>query len=148
MNPRQLSFDCDEPMIDAVRRLIGIRFAEVLECGRGFERETNAERLHALRLACKRLRFAIERTNSALPSLGVAAERLAQIVAELGNLHDSALLVARSSKLNANGTLRARIEADRERSLLRARALWVDAFTDAGPFMPLVRFTGFGGSPG
>ncbi|MGZ3497690.1 MAG: CHAD domain-containing protein [Vulcanimicrobiaceae bacterium] len=146
MTPRALTFDRREPALDAVRRLIGIRFAEVLESGRSFGRETDAERLHALRLACKRLRFAIERINGPLPDLTVAAQRLAQIVAELGNLHDSALLLERTHDANVDGTLPARIQADRERSLLRARALWVDAFADAGPFAPLIAFTGFGGS--
>ena len=144
MNPRALTFDRREPAHEAVRRLISIRFAEILESGRGFERETNMERLHALRLACKRLRFAIERTNGELPDLTVAAQRLSQIVAELGSFHDCALLLERVRDANASGKLLARIQADRERNLLRARALWLDAFGEAGPFAPLIAFTGFG----
>lgn len=146
MRSRALTFDRSEPTSGAVRRLIGIRFAEVLQSARGFQRETDVERLHAMRLLCKRLRFTIERNGDELPNLMAAARRLAQIVAELGNLHDSALLLERIRDERLNGTLFARIQADRHRSLLRARALWLDAFVEHGPFAPLIAFTGFGGS--
>jgi CHAD domain-containing protein len=137
-------FDRGEDAGEAMRRSIGVRFAEMLECGRSLGTETDDERLHALRLSGKRLRYAVERFQAALPELAAAEERLAQLTSALGDVHDCALLLEAARECGAGSTLRARIAADRERSLLRARGLWLDAFADTGAFWPLIRVTGFG----
>jgi CHAD domain-containing protein len=142
MTPRQLRIEPADPAIDALRRSLGVRFAEMLESARDLASQNDDARLHALRLAGKRLRYLLESGHRNRPELGAATERLAQLVGALGDVHDCALLIelARAD----GGSLLARIAADRAKHLLRARALWIDAFVEAGPFSGLIAFTGFG----
>jgi CHAD domain-containing protein len=126
---------------DAMRRIAIVRFAEVLTLvpsmrhGRGTD-------LHDLRIACKRLRYALERFTSREPALLDAASRLAQLQDVLGDIHDrDVLLGIMPRELHAASV---RVRTEREDALARARALWRDGFAQYGPFEGLVRFTGLG----
>jgi CHAD domain-containing protein len=126
---------------DAMRRIAIVRFAEVLSLVPALRRGRNDE-LHALRIACKRLRYALERYVPREPSLLEAASRLSQLQDALGELHDRDLLLQMMSKeLHVTAQ---RIRMEREDALARARALWRDAFAPYGPFEGLMRFTGLG----
>jgi len=126
---------------DAMRRIAIVRFAEVLSLAPALRHESTVA-LHALRIACKRLRYALSRFASREPSLLEAASRLAQLQDALGEYHDCmVLLEAVPPALHAT---RARVQVLADDAHARARALWRDAFATYGPFADLVRFTGLG----
>jgi CHAD domain-containing protein len=98
--------------------------------------------LHDLRIACKRLRYALERYTPREPALLEAASRLGQLQDALGDLHDrDLLLLAMPKDLHVSAQ---RVRMQRDDALSRARALWRDAFATYGPFEGLMRFTGLG----
>jgi CHAD domain-containing protein len=126
---------------DAMRRIAIVRFAEVLTLVPALRHGRNRE-LHDLRIACKRLRYALERFTSREPALLDAATRLAQLQDVLGDLHDRDVLLAIMPRdLHASSH---RVHGERDDALARARALWRDAFATYGPFEGLMRFTGLG----
>jgi CHAD domain-containing protein len=126
---------------DAMRRIAIVRFAEVLTLVPALRNGRSGE-LHDLRIACKRLRYALERYVQREPSLLEAASRLGQLQDALGELHDRDILLEMAAKdLHATAQ---RIRLQRDEALARARALWRDAFASYGPFEGLMRFTGLG----
>lgn len=129
-----------------MQRVISVRFAEVLAQA-GSLRGDRAEALHALRIACKRLRYSIELFEDALPKLAAAGARLRQLQDELGNVHDCDVLTELAQRKEATHVIH-RLRRDRERHTLRAHALWIDAFSTGGPLSELIAYTGFGaGAP-
>jgi CHAD domain-containing protein len=126
---------------DAMRRIAIVRFAEVLTLIPALK-SGDVQQLHALRIACKRLRYALERFTPREPSLLEGATRLRQLQDALGKVHDcDVLLEALGPALRASAQ---RIRTDRSEALARSRALWRDAFAPYGPFEGLMRFTGLG----
>jgi len=126
---------------DAMRRIAIVRFAEVLTLVPAL-RHGRSRDLHDLRIACKRLRYALESFTPREPALLEAASRLSQLQDALGDLHDrDLLLLAMPKKLHVSAQ---RIRMQRDDALARARALWRDAFAPYGPFEGLMRFTGLG----
>lgn len=126
---------------DAMRRIAIVRFSELLTLAPALQ-SGNARDLHGTRIACKRLRYALERFTNREPSLLEAASRLAQLQDALGDWHDCAVLL---SMLPSNLTSTSRrIRRERDDALSRARALWHDGFATFGPFTGLVHFTGLG----
>jgi CHAD domain-containing protein len=77
--------------------------------------------IHRFRLACKRLRFAIE--GFEVESLAHAAEALSDITGELGSAHDCVVLSERARRCDA-GAVAWHAMQDRGRYVKRARALW------------------------
>lgn len=127
---------------DAVMRRIAIvRFAEVLALAPALRRG-RAEELHALRIACKRLRYALERFSVFEPALHDPGVRLAQLQDALGEIHDRDVLL--QTIPNSARTTVYRLQMQRDEALARTRALLHDAFSAYGPFEGLVRFTGLG----
>jgi len=124
----------------ATQRIVGVRFAEVLSLAPALDSK-GAEELHALRIACKRLRYSLELFSKELPHLQPAAERFTQLQDELGSLHDYDVLLTMTQEYDAS-RLQHRVRRDRERHFLRAKGLWLDAFVQGGPFAALVAFTG------
>lgn len=126
---------------DAMRRIAIVRFSELLSFASAL-RSSQAQDLHNLRIACKRVRYALERFTRREPSLLEPASRLGQLQESLGVWHDCQLLV---NALPAGlGVTRARLVVQRDEALARSRALWRDAFAPYGPFAGLIRFTGLG----
>lgn len=130
---------------DAMRRVTIVRFAEVLALAPALKRRRTQE-LHDLRIACKRLRYALEHFARFEPALFEAATRLSQLQDALGDVHDRDVLLHDLPR-ELRVTMQ-RLRAQRETSVDRARALWHDAFAPYGPFDGLVRFTGLGRSYG
>lgn len=141
MKARQIDLSDAWGVDDAMRRIAIVRFAEVLTLAQALRRGRSSE-LHDLRIACKRLRYTLERFASREPALLDAATRLTQLQDVLGDLHDrDVLLTILPRELQ---TTAHRIREERNDALARARALWRDAFAAYGPFEGLMRFTGLG----
>lgn len=130
---------------DAMRRITIVRFAEVLAFAHALDRGRSQD-LHNLRIACKRLRYTLERFARFEPSLFEAVTRLTQLQDALGDVHDRDVLALELPKALHKTTHRLREQ--REGAVDRTRALWHDAFAPFGPFEGLVRFTGLGRSYG
>ncbi len=125
---------------DAMRRIAIVRFAELLTLASALQTH-RARDLHDFRIACTRLRYALERFTSREPSLLEAASRLSQLQDALGNWHDRELLLTIVPELELTAR---KIGTERDDALSRANALWRDAFAAYGPFEGLMRFTGLG----
>jgi CHAD domain-containing protein len=126
---------------DAVRRLLRVRFAECLEHQAALAGEDD-EAMHAFRLACKRLRYAIERSTGQHPELEAAAVVLSKMTDELGAAHDCVVLGRRAEQIGAP-IVASRTRQDRDRFVKRARRLWRTAFAAGSPFAALAQFTGY-----
>lgn len=142
MKARHISLDEIATPRDAVRRIISVRFAEVLSAATALNTGRPGE-LHDLRISCKRLRYSIELFCAQVPDLAAAGSRVRQLQDELGEVHDCDVLSKMAKDRDASHLMR-RLKRDRERHALRAKALWVDAFCHGGPFVGLIAFTGFG----
>jgi CHAD domain-containing protein len=121
--------------------LLRLRFAECLE-RQGALGGDDDEALHAFRLTCKRLRYAIERYPEDFPELQPAAECLAQMTDELGAAHDCVVLAELANKHGAQ-SIAWRARQDRNAAVKRAIKTWRQAFRQDSPFAPLATFTGF-----
>jgi CHAD domain-containing protein len=141
MKARQIDLSDACGVDDAMRRIAIVRFAEVLTLVPALRRGRSRD-LHDLRIACKRLRYALESFTPREPALLEAASRLSQLQDALGDLHDRDLLLLVMPKKLLVSAQSIRIQ--REDALARARALWRDAFAPYGPFEGLMRFTGLG----
>ncbi len=131
MTPRVVALAGARDRSDAMRRVIVLRLAEMLALAPALRRG-EAHELHELRIACKRLRYALERFTAQAATVPAAAVRLAAIQDALGELHDRDVLLA-AVPAAAEAT-RARLSRARARALVRARALWYEAFANGGPF--------------
>ncbi len=141
MQPRTFSFTGVQTPADAQRMLVRIRFAECLERQSALEGD-DPEALHDFRLACKRLRFAIERYPQLEPSLHLAAALLSNITDEVGAAHDCVVLAKRAQTCGAQAVRRlALVESIRQAN--RARDIWRGGFMSGNAFEPLARFAQF-----
>ncbi len=145
MKARNIDLTNAASVEDAMRRIAIVRFSEFLSFAPAL-RSNQARDLHNLRIACKRLRYAIERFTPREPSLLEPSSRLGQLQESLGAWHDCQLLV--SALPPGLGVTRQRLIAQRDEALARSRALWRDAFAQYGPFAELVQFTGCTVEPG
>ena len=126
---------------DAMRRIATVRLAEVLAASTALDRGRSDE-LHAMRIACKRLRYALERFGSTSAAFEPAAVRLSHLQDALGTVHDRDVLLERLRRTlpQTSRTLRR----ERQAAVQSARALWHDGFAPNGPFDALVAFTKLG----
>lgn len=138
---RTIPFSALEHVQDAIALVLRVRFAECLERNAALSGE-DAEAMHAFRLACKRLRYAIERFESDVPQLEGAARFLSRMTDELGAAHDCAILAELGGECNAPSAV-TRAREDRERYVARARRLWRRGFQKRGALGPLADYTGF-----
>lgn len=137
----QPRFTALETPAQAERHIVRVRFAECLQRQRELEGDDD-ERVHRFRLACKRLRFAVERLDPQPPELKRAAALLSSLTDELGWAHDCARLAQVASE-NEAPLVAARARRDRGRYLTRARRLWRHAFRTSGEFAALASYAGF-----
>ncbi|HEY9180236.1 MAG TPA: CHAD domain-containing protein [Candidatus Baltobacteraceae bacterium] len=139
--PLALRFSGVTDAAQAQRYVVRVRFAEALRSQSALE-SGDDERLHAFRLCCKRLRFAIERLEAPSPGLDRAAALLSKITDELGFAHDCAQLIDLAKETPAP-LVQARAKRDRDRYVGRAARLWNQAFVGDGEFAPLAAYAGF-----
>lgn len=140
-NARELTFLEIETPEEAVLYLLRVRFAECLSLQPSLFKDDD-EAMHAFRLSCKRLRYAIERFDESEPELQPVAGFLTQITDELGFAHDCAVLAQLSVSYSAP-LVALRAQADRERYIARARGRWRRAFRKRGVLGLLAARTGF-----
>lgn len=143
MNKRGRTADlssADSPQ-SAIRSLLRLRFAECLEQEHVLSGDDD-EAIHAFRLACKRLRFAIERWPDELANLQPAAELLSGITDELGTAHDCVIIADRAQECNADIVVRM-AQSDRRRYVARAIVRWRSGFRAQGAFAPLAEFAAY-----
>lgn len=126
---------------EAQRHIVRVRFAEAMRKQAALERRDD-EAVHAFRLACKRLRFALERLQPQPPQMKRAQMLLSRLTDELGWAHDCAQLALLADESHAP-LVAARARRDRDRYVIRARRLWRHAFREAGEFAHLADYAGF-----
>jgi CHAD domain-containing protein len=136
---RELFFESIGNEQDAVRFVLRVRFAEALEKQSALGEDDN-DAVHAFRLACKRLRYAIERFD--VQTLQRAAEALKRVTDELGTAHDCVVLARRASDCGADVVAR-RALFDRNRYVRRGTKAWREAFAAGGAFSALAEYAGF-----
>jgi CHAD domain-containing protein len=125
----------------AQRHVVRVRFAETLQRQSSLDGDDD-EALHAFRLACKRLRFALERLDSQSPDLKRAQALTTRLTDELGFAHDCAQLADLALE-NSAPLVAARARRDRDRYVARARRLWRHGFRTTGEFEALAEYAGF-----
>lgn len=126
---------------DAQRNIVRVRFAQALHQQSALDSHDD-ERVHAFRLACKRLRFALERLDPQAPGIERALLLLSRLTDELGWAHDC-MQLAQIALECAAPLVAVRARRDRDRYVLRARRLWRHAFRSSGEFAALAQYAGF-----
>jgi len=128
---RPIAFTLDEQPRDAALRIVAIRFSEALLLSDAFE-DADPRRLHDFRIACKRLRYAIELLRDDLPPVFHEAARVLQQLQDLlGEVHDCDVLSAMAVEHGAQ-RLRKRIAREREKKIESARRLWRSSLRQNG----------------
>jgi CHAD domain-containing protein len=140
-NALELRFASAADPPDAQRHIVRVRFAEAVRKQTALDLHDD-EALHAFRLACKRLRFALERLRPRAPEMKRAQTLLSRLTGELGLAHDCAQLGLLADECNAP-LVAARARRDRDRYVIRARRLWRHAFRETGEFAQLAAYAGF-----
>jgi hypothetical protein len=75
-------------LIANARRVIDVRLDELLEWRCALEEGSAPEELHAMRIAAKRLRYALEMFDLCFPGLKGSLRELTGIQEDLGSIHD------------------------------------------------------------
>jgi CHAD domain-containing protein len=92
VKPRRISFNGAHTRRHVIERVLRTRLTEALDLSPALAaRERQA--LHDFRIACKRLRYALERFTNGDPTAERAAERLANVQDALGEVHDRDVLL-------------------------------------------------------
>jgi CHAD domain-containing protein len=123
VKPERVDLRGVERVEELVERVLQMRLREVRALTTGLERRDNAG-LHDFRIACKRLRYAIERFAPLEPSLETIGERLALLQDALGGAHDRDVLLAILPP-SMSATER-RLKAARDECVDRAVVIWQD----------------------
>lgn len=121
MKPEHIELSDTNDVAGVVERVIRGRLREVTGLAGGFQRRDNRG-LHEFRIACKRLRYAIERFEPLELSLGSAAEHLSQVQDALGEAHDRDVLLAILPP--TMGQTQRRLQREREACVDRAIEEW------------------------
>lgn len=137
----ELRFASVPDVAGAERHVVRVRFAEALQKQSALDGNDD-DATHAFRLACKRLRFALEREQPQSADLQRAAKLLAVLTAELGGAHDCAELAELANACGAP-LVAARAHRDRDRYVARAKRLWRHGFRARGEFAALAAYAGF-----
>lgn len=93
MKPRPVDLRGARNARDVIDAIVGTRRAETEALAAAFTSRRMRE-LHDFRIACKRLRYAMERFCSRVPEFEEPAARLAEIQDALGEAHDRDVLLA------------------------------------------------------
>ncbi|HTX59541.1 MAG TPA: CHAD domain-containing protein [Verrucomicrobiae bacterium] len=124
VKPRPVPLQGAATVEDLMRGILSVRFGEACDLCAALESGDPAG-LHQFRIACKRLRYALERFDALWPLFDASARHLALVQDALGEVHDCDLLLA---QLPAEmPKTRLRLAADRERCARRSATLWRDA---------------------
>ena len=133
--PRSIRFAPEWTPLEAAEHIFAVRFAEVLALSAALAGEVD-ERHHAFRLACKRLRYAIERNDPQLLGLEGTAQWLSEMTDALGEAHDAVVLRDEALEAGASHSA-ASLRKHRQEALQTARSIWKTAFAPGGRAEPL-----------
>ena len=142
MKGRQITLDTVRTPKEAMRRIVTVRFAEVLSLASALK-DAKPRPLHDFRIACKRLRYALELFADALRQCKRAERALEGLQQVLGDAHDCDVLLESAQRCKAI-RLAKRVQHDRERSVRRAKRLWLRSVDRQGAFGSLMTLTGIG----
>lgn len=121
MKAERVDLDGVDDVRELIERVVATRLHEAHALTSGLDRR-DKQGLHDFRIACKRLRYALERFAALDPSLEAIAQRLASLQDALGEAHDrDTLLAILPPTMNAT---QRRLRADREACVDRAVANW------------------------
>lgn len=124
MKPQPVDLHGISDVRDVVTRVVELRSREARNLASGLERR-DRQGLHDFRIACKRLRYALERFDSVDPSFQEVAQRLTELQDALGEAHDRDVLL----------TILPPRMAQTERRLQRERAQYVDRAAELWSFI-------------
>ncbi|MGC9991250.1 MAG: CHAD domain-containing protein [Candidatus Cybelea sp.] len=110
--------------IDLARRVLQTRVREVRRLAGGLQ-QRDQRGMHDFRIACKRLRYALERFEDLEPSLDTVAKAFALLQDALGEAHDRDVLL--SILPVAMVETEHRLRSEREANVDRAVMLWTQA---------------------
>lgn len=121
MKPAHVDLRGARSVATFAQRVLQTRMGEVCGLALNLERR-EAQGLHHFRIACKRLRYALERFGACQPALHDAAEQLSRLQDALGEVHDRDVLL---SILPPTMPLtERRLRRGRELHVDRANRLW------------------------
>jgi CHAD domain-containing protein len=121
VKPDRVGLENVSDVTTLIVRVLTTRMREVVRLS-GALQQRDPHSLHNFRIACKRMRYALERFASLEPSLHPTADRLALLQDALGEAHDRDVLLA---ILPAPMTItERRLRGEREACVERAAALW------------------------
>lgn len=104
-----------------VSRVVQTRLREVNALAAGLDRR-DGQSLHDFRIACKRLRYALERFGDLDPSFEESVERFTALQDALGEAHDRDVLLSILPPTMAK--TQRRLQEERESCVDRAAAIW------------------------
>jgi CHAD domain-containing protein len=136
LKPERIDLRGANGAIEIARRVLQTRLREARRLAVGLDLRDQRS-LHDFRIACKRLRYALERFEEREPALHASAERLARLQDALGEAHDRDVLLAVLPPLMAQ--TERRLQAQRETSVDDAVHLWAHA-QEAMRRCPLIVF--------
>jgi len=123
VRPRRVALRGAARVQELVERVLQTRSQEVRELTAALDRREKRG-LHDFRIACKRLRYAVERFASLKPALDAIGERLAVLQDALGEAHDRDVLLAILPPTMP--ATERRLRNEREACVDRAVMLWKD----------------------
>jgi CHAD domain-containing protein len=121
MKPKRVDLHGVDDVDELVDRVVKTRLREARGLATGLE-QRDKQGLHDFRIACKRLRYALERFQALEPSLEQIADKLASLQDALGEAHDRDVLLAILPPTMP--ATERRLICDRETCVDRAVALW------------------------
>ncbi len=123
MKAERIDLEGVDDVRQLVARVVRTRLHEARSLAGELERREK-QGLHDFRIACKRLRYALERFQVLDASLEPVAGRLAQLQDALGEAHDRDVLLSILPPTMAS--TERRLMTDREACVDRAVAYWAD----------------------
>ena len=121
MKPRRVDLRNARTARDVIDAIVGTRREEVTALSSALETR-DMQALHDFRIACKRLRYAMERFCKRVPELAEPAARLAEIQDALGDAHDRDVLL--SILPPTMPETERRLNNEREELVQRAVEIW------------------------
>jgi CHAD domain-containing protein len=129
VKPRRIDLGGARSVRDVIDRIVQTRRDEAAALSASLESRQTQE-LHDFRIACKRLRYAMERFCKRVPEFEEPAARLAEIQDALGEAHDRDVLLAILPPTMPE--TERRLNDERDELVDRARSLWT-AFQNVAP---------------
>jgi CHAD domain-containing protein len=121
MKPERVDLAGVHDVRELVERVVQTRLREARAFSGGLMHR-DKQGLHGFRIACKRLRYALERFQALEPSLGEIADRLALLQDALGEAHDRDVLLGILPPTMP--VTERRLQTEREEFVDRAVGCW------------------------